>query len=257
MFSKGAHQQAYMDADQRDYGVFFTHREGSYLSMFVNNSLIDVAPISKFPVVSCLAIEHVDRGEIGWGQGKERDKIRETELKVEALVGRDAVFAGRTTSNGISKFYFYARDEDTLEIPFQTVMADLPENEFHTHHERDRDWHTFTNLLLPTRAEESQSRSTEIRSLLANEGDDGTAPRLIDHFVYFSSKKSAAAFGEKTQPLGFEVSISSKGIIRKTFRVVLSREDVPVDIDPIVAEIDDLAEELGGRHTGWETSVMR
>ena len=244
-------------SDERAYTVFETQRDGCAASIFTNTSLVDLAPIRLLPALSCLTVKLIQPDVLGFASSVELDRLSDIDQKVEQFSKGASVFAGRQTSSSTITYYFYATSEGILEKPFQTVMAELPEYEFDTRHQTDPSWRTFFDHLLPSRVEHIIERSTKIRTLLFDEGDDGTTPREIDHFVYFQSKEAVSSFEEKIRPMGFEVTTTSKGIFRRTYRMVLSREDVPNKVDGVIIELDYLAQKFDGTHEGWEACVVR
>lgn len=244
-------------SDERGYTVFATQREGCAVSIFTNNSLVDLAPILELPALSCLTIKMTQPDVLGFASSADLDRLSDIDQKVEQFSKGVSVFAGRQTSSGKIALYFYATSEGMLEKPFQTAMAEVPEYEFETRHQTDHSWRTFFEHLLPSRIEHIIDRSTQIRTLLLDEGDDGTTPREIDHFVYFQSKEAVSSFEEKIRPMGFEIATTSKGLFRKTYRMVLSREDVPNEVDRVIIELDNLAQKFDGTHDGWEANVVK
>jgi regulator of RNase E activity RraB len=97
---------------------------------------------------------------------------------------------------------------------------------------------------------------------LQKNGDTLSAPRSVDHWLYFSSDSEVEAAVERVVQLGFIVGERSSTADSKPGRRLLlriRRED-RVDlaaINEVTTLLFCIANECGGEYDGWESPVVR
>ena len=99
--------------------------------------------------------------------------------------------------------------------------------------------------------------SLSILSALEKNGNAIAVARRLDHWAYFPTETSRAAFIEGVQRLGFEVGKTSElEGQNNSYCVEIFRVDVPAywAIDEVTHPLLELAKELGGIYDGWEAS---
>lgn len=117
----------------------------------------------------------------------------------------------------------------------------------------------LSGLFSSSKRAKQRRGNQEVCQNLESHGDELTAPRQIDHWIYFQTSSNRTTFIEEAQKLGFDVG----GYLEDQsdsmpYGVRVTRIDVPSydAIDDVTLPLFDLAQSLDGNYDGWETSVV-
>ena len=229
------------------------------MSIFLNLSLIDIAPIKDYTSVLWLSIDYIPK-ENGFPQKEELEKLEAFEDKIVKIFREkfEAIFVGRLTSDNSRDFYFYFKEAPEVDYILSENLKNFTSYDFYF--DDDKNWALYFNVLYPN---PKQNQSIINRKVLLNmrkNGDSLQEPREVNHWAYFKSKKDRNTF-EKT------IRYEKFKIIRKNmdnqenlpYGIVFSRKD-KVDFDEIdkyTIELFIIAEKLNGLYDGWETEIVK
>ena len=90
-------------------------------------------------------------------------------------------------------------------------------------------------------------------------------PRPIEHWLYFDTEQDMLSAIEKAAALGFTVYSSEKVEAEEGeedledlgYRLILSKENTPIDIDGDTWNLIDIALDTHGNYDGWETILVK
>lgn len=168
-------------------------------------------------------------------------------------------YVGRVTVSGRRYFYVYTnRDQQSWQEFVATLSAETG-YEIKTDFREDANHSAYFDDLYPTPDDWQVIKDQQVIEELNRHGDDGTAVRKVDHWIYFDDKEKLRNFlkwansdrftyepenSHKTDDGRFCVRLFHEGTIRLA------------DITSHTIALRRKAEELGGKYDGWETPVM-
>lgn len=194
-----------------------------------------------------------------WKDIKKLDTVEN--VLVDKLHGElRAVYTGRYTSSGKRDFYFYTNDTSQYRTHIQSVLSAYPEYKYNILCKRDEDLSNYKEVLYPTQVELQRIYNRRMIDHLVKAGDRLTAPRAVDHLLFFKTDTDRKNFAAMVMEKGFTViqATEEKGIKDRPFSLELSRVD-KVDeetIDEVSLLLWELALKFGARYEGWETFVV-
>lgn len=224
----------------------------------VDVSLGAVAPDATRPALSLLHIPFKKPGDDGLGDPKERDAIGDIEdslaQQLEEQVG--AIHVASVRGGGTISMCLYARakSERAIESAAREAFAEYA---IECASQSDPKWERYWDLL-PDADTMREVADMHLVHLLESKGDDLVTPRPVDHFIVFTSAKSADRFRAAAARHEFDCRTGDapKG---GPITIIATRED-PVDLESIhevTSQLARLAEEEGGEYDGWETRVVK
>jgi regulator of RNase E activity RraB len=244
-------------SEETHWDFFTANVDGEYSFVLVNMDLISVAPLPDYKFMGFLEVKFLNPTEGGMYTTEESAALNAIEDQIELIDGTDAIYAGRKTGSGTREFYFYAKDQKTVETTLTELMKPHPDYKFAVGSILDAEWKNYTDFLYPNEMGLNEIRNRAVLDNLARHGDISSKPRICDHSILFGDKAAVSSFTMRAEEMGFVVSVTSSGIFRKTYDVLLKREDAPIDIDEVTYELEQLAKEFGGEYDGWGTTVVK
>jgi len=225
-------------------------------STMVNLSLLDPAPIKALGIFHCIEIDlkHPDPKH-GMSTDEEFQTLNDIEDVIFQHEGKNLRYVARQTGGGKRKFYFYGTSDTELGSLIENIGKSFPDYEKSTFNFEDAEWQTYFGDLYPNAIAMNEILNRGVFVLLEKDGDDLSIPRTIDHHIIFQSRKAANEFEAIVKEQGFTVETNAKGILKKTFGLLVQRSDPPLGLDPVTYELRQLAERLGGEYDGWGCSV--
>lgn len=131
-----------------NWDFYFCHIEGKPAANFVDLGI--EAPQSDKPFVAYMRVFLSRRGADGLPAPDEFDLLVDIE---EFLIGvaakRDAVYVGRSTTDGTRCFIFYTSDGDLLARHIERAFATFNDYRFETDWGRDAEWKVYKDFLYP------------------------------------------------------------------------------------------------------------
>lgn len=184
----------------------------------------------------------------------------EDALELGAEQKEQAVYVGRNTTDGFRDFVYYAAHGRECEQTLSNAMTAFPDYKFEIGSRSDPSWQAYREFLYPNDRQRQTMENRHVYDSLRNNGDALSAPRDIDHWIYFQSTYSRSVFIGDCRALGFDVrALHESGTVSSEVGVQIFRVDTPNpdQFDEVTLKLFDMAESLGGRYDGWEAKVIR
>jgi hypothetical protein len=183
----------------------------------------------------------------------------ENELEAFVKEGADR-YVGRVTVAGCRHFYFYTSRTDFVWRRFIAELSARSGYEMEAGFRDDPQYDGYWRELYPSADDWCVIRDMKVIESLKENGDDGTASRQIDHWIYFPNKGAVLPFIAWAENNGFvhDAEYSHEGDDGR-YCVRLHHEG-PARIDDVSHHTIALrrkAAELGADYDGWETPVIK
>lgn len=239
-------------------------------SLFVDLGIRKDVPAADRPWLLWLWVYMNAPQENGMSSSEEAPRLHALEdaftAPLAAACGAELV--GRITGDSRREFYYYGTGTEAFEQAARAVLANFPEYRFDlgTHH--DPEWSQYLNVLYPGPRDLTGITNRRVIDALAEQGDDASLPRPIEHWAYFRSPEARAAFASQATAQGFAITgehQSDEGENEQEeaeefpYGLVFKREDVAEwhAINDVTLALEELAEEHGGYYDGWESPVTK
>lgn len=173
----------------------------------------------------------------------------------------DAQYTGRYTLNGRRDFYFYSNDTSGCRGYLTQVFNAFPSYRWSLLVKPDPELSNYLNVLYPSQRELERIRNRRMADVLQDKGDLLTAPRKVQHFIFFKTESTRKDFLRQVQDIGFEIDNAGKeiGVQDLPYSLIISRVDKvdPNNMDKVSLLLWELALRYGAKYDGWETFVVR
>ncbi len=184
----------------------------------------------------------------------------ENDLVEQLYSSLNAVYTGRYTSNGKRDFYFYTNDTsryaaliDNIVTPYTYTVSTLCKS--------DPELSNYKEVLYPTPLEMQRIYNRRMIEQLVHAGDLLTAPRPVDHLIFFKTEKDRRRFADIAAENRFSVihAGEEKGVRDRPFSLELSRIDRvdEASIEKASLYLWELSLTFGAQYEGWETFVVK
>ena len=166
-----------------------------------------------------------------------------------------AKYVGSRIVDGWSELYFYAVDSKGLDVIAANILT--PNNYLHESNVvRDAKWDFHHKYLTPTELELCHIQSDKIIYLLEEEGDDLAVPRVVEHYVSFTTPTQKSRFLDTLALEGFDFKdeISSDEFENG---VALTKEHALTaqEVKKVVEELFEAVKQEQGYYEGWSTTL--
>lgn len=240
-----------METDKRPVSVVVDLAFGSSPASKEKNNVI---------IISINLFTENNKGMPSIAEAKKLDTV-ENNL-VQVLGDRlSAIYAGRYTQNGKRDYYFYT--SDTLKYR-QYALNALGWYAFGRSTmlaKADLKLDNYFTVLYPSQREMQRIYNRRMLDRLAGAGDQSTAPRKIDHFLFFKTEQERKRFVRVVQDNGFTVESGGeeKGVKDRPYSLQVSKVDKTdrVAIDKVSLYLWELSLKYSARYDGWETFVVK
>ena len=234
-----------------------------------NNSAaseINELPLNQLLIVS---VNIKNPADDGLPQGEEFTTLDEIEDTLDEFIKtKPTVNVGRVTTDGGRYFYYYGTFEENSVDQFLKNLAEKFSYLIEYALKEDAEKTSYWNILYPTQEEwQLISNQMVLKGIIEN-GDDLTAPRRIDHWIYFNDQAHLYNFSLWAKGNGFEI----EEIRAEDEKEVEDEEEVPPHkftlqvfhtaipqsdfIDKTTIILFRKAKENEGDYDGWETLVV-
>jgi uncharacterized protein (TIGR01619 family) len=251
-------------AQDENWDNFITSVNGHPVSIVVDLSLRDKAPVKERPYLVILRTKYPDADASGFPGDSSREELIQIENELESVLktGNGAVYAGRFTQRGLREFYFYTLDTLDYAKHCSRVMENHTRFPWLVKAVYDKTWSNYFEVLTPSEVEMEKIENRRMVKALKEKGDDLTKTRDIEHFLYFKTQGNRRGFLTSLELPRFKVIDMP---VEKTepgdypFRLVISRQDKPdiQNMDQITIGFVQLAKKNNGRYDGWKTLVVK
>lgn len=251
-------------AQDENWDNFIMSVNGHPVSIVVDLSLRDKAPIKERPFLVILRTKYPDADASGFPGDSSREELIQIENELEAALktGNGAVYAGRFTQRGLREFYFYTLDTLDYAKHCNRVMENHRQFPWLVKAVYDKTWANYFEVLTPSDVEMEKIENRRMIKALMEKGDDITKTRDIEHFLYFKTQGNRRGFLTNLELPRFKVidmPVEKTEFGDYPFRLVISRQDKPdiQNMDQITISFVQLAKKNNGRYDGWKTPVMK
>lgn len=234
------------------WDFYFCQIDDKPHSAMVNMSLRDHAPLDSLGVFQALEVSlKYPNLENGMTTQAEFQKLSDLEDLIFDNTNSSLCYVARQTGDGKRKFYFYSRKKDDLDPLSARIGSGFPDYETHQFSFDDLRWQTYFEDLYPNAIAMNEISNRHVMDRLEQNGDNLDLPRQIDHSVIFQDKQQAKKFASVVKDKGFSVQVTRRGIVKRSYDLLVQRDDAPRLLDPITLELERLAEALNGSYDGW------
>lgn len=231
----------------------------------LNLALNEVAPLEGFSYCVRITIELKNPDKNGFSSDEERPTIYVIEDKIFRPLESDKdILVAVLTARGEVTWYFYSKTSEALQERLSATWDSEFEYTYQVECSEDKPWNFFLKGLYPNIYEKQMIYNREILSACQQHDDQVEVPRPIEHWLYFDTEQDMLSAIEKATALGFAVIDSEKVEAEEDeedledlgYRLILSKENTPVDIDGDTWDLIDIALDTHGGYDGWETILV-
>jgi uncharacterized protein (TIGR01619 family) len=251
-------------SQQENWDVYLAQYEEGVGSTTLDMALIHTAPMKNLPYLLSASLTFKDCPSDGLPDQKEIDNlyvISDDIIKLVSSQVKKNQFVGTFTFQCERINFIYISDTLQIRNKLQKLFRDkYPMYETYISIKPDDEWTTYKDFLYPNEATQEYMANQKVMDKLIEAGDELSLPRLIDHWLYFSSDKDRGAFINYAKTQGF--NIASVDLIKDSpmpYQLHISKEG---NID--LAELCSLtlalrkkAKEFKGKYDGWESVVVK
>lgn len=226
------------------------------LNLGVRDSIRDSAPKN----LAKLRLAYKFLHEEGFPSQDEFELVSAIEDAVIAFAqSHEDWYVGRITVAGQRYFYTYTAQEQTTWQDFLHDLCHESGYDIRLVYRADPTCEAYFNDLYPTPDDWQVLHALRVREQLAQHGDDGTAPRRVDHWIYFDQKGDSVDFVIWAEHNRFAADSEHSGDRddgRYCVRLYHEGTLVLSDITSHTIALRRKAEECGGDYDGWATALI-
>ena len=167
----------------------------------------------------------------------------------------NAKYVGSRIVDGWNELYFYAEDSKSLN-PLVSKMLSESGYIYESSVVKDSKWDFHYKNLVPSELEAAHIQSEKIVFLLQEEGDDITIPRVVEHYVSFTTPTQKERFLETLSLEGFQFKdeISSEDFENGVALIKTHALDEE-EIKKVVEDLFEAVKKEQGYYEGWSTTL--
>ncbi|WP_299758778.1 DUF695 domain-containing protein [uncultured Pontibacter sp.] len=251
-------EQTYYEPDWEFHFRSVDYKPGS---IAVDLGLAKIAPVADLPNLLEVSVKIVDPRPDGLSSLQETIVLQSLEDDLEEALRTSckATYAGRLTSNGHRKVYFYVGEANGYADHIQHVMKNYSGHNYSFKMVKDADWSRYFNFLYPEPDQLQSIQNRKVLEEMEENGDDLSKERPVDHWIYFKTEADRTAFLESIAKENYDVVTCDYLASSEDFphRLHISRTDKvdQLNIDKVVLRLRRLALKHNGDYDGWETSI--
>ena len=232
----------------------------------LNLALNEVAPIEGFSYCVKITVVLKEPDKNGFSSDEERPTIYAMGDKIFRPLESDKdILVAVLTARGEVTWYFYSKAPEALQERLSATWDSEFGYTYQVECSEDKPWNFFLKGLYPNIYEKQTIYNREILSACQKYDDQVEVPRPIEHWLYFDTEQDMLSAIEKAAALGFTVYSSEKVEAEEGeedledlgYRLILSKENTPIDIDGDTWDLIDIALDTHGGYDGWETILVK
>lgn len=236
--------------------------EGQPASVRFSATAGESAPDPSRPHRVDVSVRVLDPTPFGFPTREEAERLWALEdLLEEAAAPTDASLVAVLTSGARREWFFHTSDGPALASSIRAALeraADTGDRDVRLEGYADPEWRYFLDVIWPDTVAWRYILDRKVLQTLAEHGDDGTAPRPIQHFAYFADparRDEYVAFlrGESFERI--EALPPNEGDERP-YGVTCYGTVAASEISPIASRLAVMAEDCDGEYDGWESPVV-
>ena len=252
---------------EEDWGVYLCNAFVCDLPAIVrvNLALADFELTSKYPKRLTLQVLCKYVNENGFPTREEREYLYQIEDDVAEIIEKHGdILAGVVRCDERVHIMAYVKDEVNYSDEISELMARrFSEYVYTVSIVEDGNWEIYRGGLYPDKYEYQSIMNASLIENIRNSGDSMVS-RDLEHFILFKTEENREAFLKKVREAGFqEINLEADDgecedeDTEYPYELLIGREDSFEDIDEIVWNLMDLAEEFDGAYDGWGCNVVR
>lgn len=244
-----------------DWTSYFDKVDDDPASIFVNLALLADAPIRSKPWRLRVRIHFRNPRPDGLSDSEEAPTLFliEDALNHQIIRECNAITPGRITTRGGRQFCYYAETNKNFRSAVAAALAGFPEYRFELAEKQDPEWEYYLRVLYPSSEQLQHVKNRDLLDVLVSQGDRLSAPREVQHWMYFPSEESRTLFRHEVGNMGFRIGYECdsnvQGDCRFGLTVFRTQPVEQKDIDETVIQLLRLAKRFGAEYDGWETPV--
>lgn len=169
-------------------------------------------------------------------------------------------YVGRVTVNGLRIYHIFTNQSNDDWQKFAAELCEKYGYEIKVTYKHDPEHTGYWEGLYPTEDDRQVINDMKVIDLLTQNGDDLSAERTIDHWVYFDDEESAKPFIDWaiSESYTYEED-NSHETDEGEYGVQICHNGTPelYDITYHTITLNRKAAELGGRYDGWGTVAIK
>lgn len=238
-----------------DWSSYFARMEGAPISIAVDLELGPSVPIAAKPTAYTVAVSLLRPDEHGLTTESEYRSLARIEERLAAeLDQRGIIEVGRVTGRGMRTFHYYGPPVEDIAAIVAAVMQAHPPYTYRALAADDPAWTIYSSYLYPDDHQLAFANDMKALQALLEAGDDFERKRPIEHTVRFDDTEQRDVFARAMADHGYEVAVEPNlNAVRCCKRDTID----PFKITAMRTALTTLAEEFGGRYTGWATVVQK
>jgi regulator of RNase E activity RraB len=243
-----------------DQWIFYPCQMGEHLAfIFYDHGIRDSIDAIAPPHLLKVRVAFKQPGPNGMPTNEEFESLTALEDALQVLIEQhESLYVGRVTVDSHRHFYIYTSDSEQAWSTRLRTFAECQGYAVSSDFEQDDCRNQYWNELFPTADDWQVITDLRVIETLEKNGDDGTASRQIDHWVYLPSQATAEQFRGWAQGSGYTLGHSDASDDGKHC-VCFSHTGTAklADITSHTIALRRKASELGGNYDGWETQVCK
>ena len=232
-------------------------------AMFVDLGLIHAAPIAGEDHAYWVSFQIQEPGKYGLGEPEEAEQMYDMEDHVCAtLDGTPLRYVGRLRNHGQWQMFFYgpAGHEAAVDASAAAAVQQLGMRTYEFGSKADATWDVYRQFIFPDPERHQWVLDHRVVSNLQQHGDNNTAPREVDHYIYFQDQAPAQACADAASAHGFTCKLThdpSQGDLPHGLHLVRSDPVELGHIHNVVMQLIQLASQHGGEYDGWGCPIAK
>lgn len=239
-----------------DWVAFLREMKGKPASILVDRAARELDPQSRPGTWVEVRIKLQRPSSDGLVGGDELEVLSsfDDELVEAVAYAIGGLCVGSITTGGRRHWCFYGEHGARAAAAAEGILAKHREYVPKTEVASDPAWRMYAQLLTPTAREDSMIQDILVIQQLAQNGDSGAKPRLIEHFAYFPSRETQQKFAAWLPSAGFKVTEAAKHADERGAFKVLFTHHGPADIESLPDRTwaaRQAAATCEGEYDGW------
>jgi len=238
---------------------YITNGDESTIKTELELDYVDEAPQAERPWLLWAFLKMNDVNEDGFATETEQKRVDAVVATLNEKLQNDldAIGVGRKLEDGWLELYFYA----PTAKKFQSIVSLVLGSDFVSDigSTRDAKWEHYLYTLYPNALMLQQVQSRHIMYELAEEGDDLTQVREVEHYLGFLTESQAKRVGEELYLHGFKEKEISYNSSEEYGNTLIVTQEHAVDkelLEELAFLLITTAEKEHGIYAGWSTGVV-
>jgi len=249
---------------QGNWDTYLADYDGHPGSTLLDMSLIKSAPIKNLPFVVITGVTFKNCITDGFPTDSEFRNLYRISDSVESLIQKLVYnkMVGTFTSECQRLDYYYVSDTVSLRNKLNNLYQRFFSNyKSYVNIKSDKAWDAYLNFLYPNEETLESMINSKVVLKLKDAGDNLTAPRKVEHWLYFRTSNDRDKFIVYAKGINFQIETEEMLLGKHQFpyELKISRVD-KVDLETINSLTEELrkhAKTCNGVYDQWESPVVK